>query len=98
MSFYRTHTLTCTPSYTLTCTPSKLTHYGAASQGLFLTSSISVWPYRKWGGTRDEWYGVCTDTRWGVTDLASKNLSIRMKQVLNFMRQLRVIHLIIRFL
>jgi hypothetical protein len=22
MSFYRTHTLTCTPSYTLTCTPS----------------------------------------------------------------------------
>jgi hypothetical protein len=42
MSFYRTHTLTCTPSYTLTCTPSKLAHYGAASQGLFLTGSIIV--------------------------------------------------------
>jgi hypothetical protein len=25
MSFYRTHTLTCTPSYTLTCTPSCFT-------------------------------------------------------------------------
>jgi hypothetical protein len=36
MFFYRTHTLTFT-LYTLTCTLSKLTHYRAVSQGLFLT-------------------------------------------------------------